>query len=83
MLDHFDDDDLAEDYRRLLRKGSVIRGLEPREHEPWRRGIRAKARADRLRIRTGSMRRAAWAALEDFALTDEELAEELRRVLGH
>lgn len=39
------------DYDELLRMGNVIRRVE--DPAEWRREIKAKARADRIRVRTG------------------------------
>jgi hypothetical protein len=71
----FDERDVAEDYRMLLRRGSVMRRLAPSEHGAWRRAIRAAARADELRVRTWSRDGApatVWATLPDWSLTDDE-----------
>jgi hypothetical protein len=64
VFELFDDDDLAEDYRMLLREGYVKRALISTEHDAWRRELRRKARADRLRIRTFSGSDAVCAALD-------------------
>lgn len=79
----FEEADIAEDYRRLLRRGSVMRRLAPTQHTAWRKAIRATARADEHRIRTWSRpgRPAeVWAVLRDWSLTAEE-REKLRRRL--
>jgi hypothetical protein len=71
----FDDRDIGDDYRMLLRRGSVMRRLALSEHGAWRKAIRARARADELRIRTWSRAGApatVWATLPDWSLTREE-----------
>ena len=83
MYETFDDADLADDYRRLLRRGSVMRRLAPGQHPAWRRAIRASAAADRHRIRTwsrGGRPAEVWAVLPDWSLTSEE-QQRLRRRL--
>lgn len=75
MYEHFDEDDIGQDYLLLLRRGSVMRRLALKEHAAWRRAIRAKARADELTIRTWSRDGApatVWATLPDWSLTREE-----------
>ena len=84
MYDGFDDDDIGEDYRMLLRRGSVMRRLAPKEHDAWRQAIRARARADELRIRTwsrGGAPATVWATLPDWSLTEDE-RERLQRRLS-
>jgi hypothetical protein len=45
--------DPAEDYRELLEARSIRRWIEdPSERSEWRAQIRARARSDRLRVRT-------------------------------
>jgi hypothetical protein len=71
----FDEDDVARDYLRLLRRGSVVRRLALSQHDGWRRAIRRRARADELRVRTWSrdeVPATVWAVLEDWSLTREE-----------
>jgi hypothetical protein len=75
MYETFDDADIAEDYRRLLRRGSVMRRLAPSQHSAWRRAIRAAAGADEHRIRTWSRSgrpAEVWAVLRDWTLTRDE-----------
>jgi len=75
VYERLDHDDVAADYLLLLRRGSVMRRLALKEHGAWRQAIRAKARADELRIRTWSRDGApatVWATLPDWSLTREE-----------
>ena len=84
VYERFDEADVNEDYRLLLRRGSVMRRLALAEHEAWRRAIRSKARADELRIRTwsrGGRPATVWATLPDWSLTGDE-RERLRRRLA-
>jgi hypothetical protein len=84
MYERFDDTDLTEDYLLLLRRGSVMRRLATAEHGSWQKAIRAKARADEIRIRTWSrdgQPATVWAVLPDWSLTRDE-QEELRRKLA-
>jgi hypothetical protein len=84
MYERFDDDDLAQDYLLLLRRGSVMRRLAPTQHRGWRQAIRAKAHSDELRIRTWSrddQPATVWAVLPDWSLTRDE-HEELQRKLA-
>jgi hypothetical protein len=84
VYDGFDEDDVAEDYRMLLRRGSVMRRLASKEHDAWRKAIRVRARADELRIRTwsrGGAPATVWATLPDWSLTDDE-RERLQRRLS-
>jgi len=77
------DDEVAWDYLQLLRRGSVTRKLAVAQHPLWRRGIRAKARGDELRVRTWSREQhpaTVWAVLSDWSLNPEERAELQRRV---
>jgi hypothetical protein len=83
MYERFDDDDLAQDYLLLLRRGSVLRRLVLSQHRGWRQAIRAKAHSDELRIRTWSrdgQPATVWAVLPDWSLTRDERAELLRRI---
>jgi hypothetical protein len=83
MYERFDDDDLAQDYLLLLRRGSVMRRLAPAQHRGWRQAIRAKAHADELRVRTWSrdgQPATVWAVLPDWSLTRAEREELMRRV---
>ena len=83
MYDRFEDEDVAADYLQLLRRGSVMRRLAPSAHEGWRRAVRAKARADDLRIRTWSrvsVPAEVWAVLPDWSLTREERAKLAERL---
>ena len=84
MYQGFDASDVAEDYRQLLRRGSVMRRLTLAQHTAWRRAIRAAARADEHRVRTWSRAgqpAEVWAVLRDWSLTREE-QERLQRRLG-
>jgi hypothetical protein len=75
MYRGFDETDVGDDYRTLLRRGSVMRRLALSEHGAWRQAIRRRARADELRIRTWSRAGApatVWATLPDWSLTREE-----------
>jgi hypothetical protein len=83
MYERFDEGELTADYLQLLRRGSVMRRLAPDEHAAWRRAIRAKARADELRIRTwsrGGRPATVWAVLPDWSLTHEERGALVRRL---
>jgi hypothetical protein len=83
VYERFDDADVHADYLQLLRRGSVMRRLAPAQHAAWRKAIRAKVRADDLRIRTWSRETRpaeVWAVLPDWSLTRDErerLAERL------
>ena len=84
MYETFDDGDISDDYRRLLRRGSVMRRLAVAQHPAWRRAIRAAAAADEHRIRTWSRTgrpAEVWAVLPDWSLTSDE-QERLQRRLG-
>jgi hypothetical protein len=84
VYETFDDGDIADDYRRLLRRGSVMRRLAPARHSAWRKAIRAAAAADRHRIRTwsrGGPPAEVWATLPDWTLTRDE-QERLHRRLS-
>src|SRR5262249_38512631 len=75
VYDRFDDADVADDYRQLLRRGSVMRRLAPAQHPAWRRAIRSTARTDELRIRTwsrGGRPATVWAVLPGWTLTRAE-----------
>jgi hypothetical protein len=65
------------DYLTLLGEGSVIRDTD--DTDGWRKAIRGRARADRLRVRTGVARQMpsrAYAVLIDSPPpTDEEMRE--------
>jgi hypothetical protein len=79
----FDDTDIGEDYRMLLRRGSVMRRLALSEHGAWRKAIRRRARADELRIRTWSRAGApatVWATLPDWSLTQDERRRLAQRI---
>ena len=83
MYQAFDDADVAEDYRQLLRRGSVMRRLALAQHTAWRHAIRAAARADEHRVRTWSrdgQPAQVWAVLRDWSLTREERQVLQRRV---
>ena len=83
MYRHFDDEDIAQDYLMLLRRGSVMRRLELTQHEGWRRALRRKAHTDELRIRTWSREGApatVWAVLPDWTLTADEREKLARRI---
>ena len=74
MYGQFDEQDIAQDYLQLLQRGSVVRRLAYSEHGAWRSAIRAKARADELRIRTWSRNEqpaTVWAVLGNWSLTPE------------
>ena len=75
MYERFDDSDVGDDYLALLRRGSVMRRLAVKEHQAWRRAIRARARTDELEVRTWSREGSpatVWAVLPDWSLTREE-----------
>src|SRR4051794_21420343 len=58
---------VAEDYAQLLRKGPIMKELPLAQHGPWRAAMRACARQDKLRVRTGSGGyRTVWAGLVDW-----------------
>ena len=81
MYGGFDEGDIGDDYRMLLRRGSVMRRLVATEHGAWRQAIRARAHADELRIRTwsrGGAPATVWATLPDWSLTADE-RERLRQ----
>jgi len=83
LYERFDDADLNEDYRLLLRRGSVMRRLAAGEHRSWRQAMRFKAHADELRIRTWSrdgQPATVWAVLRDWSLTHKEREQVLRRL---
>ncbi len=83
MYERFDEADIAEDYRMLLRRGSVMRRLAPAQHIAWRKAIRAAVAADELRVRTWSRESRpaeVWAVLRNWSLTDDERAELVRRL---
>ena len=83
VYSHFDADDLAEDYRQLLRRASVTRRLALGQHAAWEREIRAKAAADELKIRTWSRDGApatVWAVLPDWQPTYDEQVSFNRRI---
>jgi hypothetical protein len=83
LYEAFDDADVAQDYRMLLRRGSVMRRLAPAQHAAWRRAIRAAARADEHRIRTwsrGGRPAEVWAVLRDWSLTHDERSRLARRL---
>ena len=83
MYAGFDDSDIADDYRMLLRRGSVMRRLTPGEHGAWRKAIRSRAHADELRIRTWSREgkpATVWATLPDWSLTADERARLAQRI---
>lgn len=64
-----------DDYGTLLARGDVVRGLaDVGDPDAWRSGLRRRARADRLRIRSGTGERAVWALLLDGD-TDHRRAE--------
>lgn len=55
MFDEFSAQDVASDYVELLRCGFVFRLLAADKHDAWRSAMRAKARADLLRVKTRSV----------------------------
>jgi hypothetical protein len=74
MYQQFDEQDIAQDYLHLLRRGSVVRRLSVGEHGAWRHAMRTKARADELTVRTWSRDdrpATVWAVLQDWTLTPE------------
>ncbi|HUY71375.1 MAG TPA: hypothetical protein VMV08_03980 [Gaiellaceae bacterium] len=84
MYQGFDAADVAEDYRQLLRRGSVMRRLALTQHTAWRQAIRVAGRADEHRVRTWSRAgqpSEVWAVLRDWSLTREE-QERLQQRLG-
>ena len=77
MYQQFDEQDVAQDYLQLLRRGSVVRRLTVSEHGAWRSAIRTKARADELKVRTWSRDErpaTVLAVLQDWTLTPEARA---------
>jgi hypothetical protein len=83
VYDRFDAGDVGDDYRMLLRRGSVMRRLALSEHAAWRQAIRTRARADELRIRTwsrGGAPATVWATLPDWSLTRDERARLAQRL---
>jgi hypothetical protein len=72
MFDDFNEGDIADDYRKLLRNGYVIRDLAADRHDDWRAAVRAKARADKLRLTTNSYRPPGLAPLVRASLNDRE-----------
>ena len=86
MYKRFDEQDVAQDYLHLLRRGSVVRRLVLEEHGAWRRAIRVKARTDELKVRTWSRDErpaTVWAVLPDWTLTPEGLELLARRLAWH
>jgi hypothetical protein len=78
VADGFDDNLIGRDYQHLLRRGSIMRRLATKQHESWRAAIRAKARADELRVDTWAREGApatVYATLPDWSLTLEERAQ--------
>ena len=80
MPEDVDEQLIGRDYQHLLRRGSVMRPLALKQHAAWREAIRAKARADELRIRTwsrggGGAAAIVYAVLPDWSLTFEERAK--------
>jgi hypothetical protein len=69
---------VRDDYVVLLRKGSVTRALRQPYHAEWRRQIKVKCRADKLRVQTWSVGGHVGAGLRDRPMTFEELAEGMR-----
>jgi hypothetical protein len=72
----------GEDYTRLLRIGAVSRTV--RNHmqaKPWRQLMRAKAKSDALRIRTGQVYPWVWAELPDYELPEEAKLELMRQAM--
>lgn len=65
---------IDDDYQRLLKNGYLAREITPQEQDLWRTQIRQRARADRLRLRTGATTRPSgvWAALLDWEPTAGE-----------
>jgi hypothetical protein len=56
--------DRRDDYGRLLARGDVVHDIEDVEDiEAWRSEIKRQARADRIKVRTGTNDRIAWAIL--------------------
>lgn len=49
------------DYGEVLANGHVVRWLD--DKDAWRAGIRAQARADRIKVRTGAGDHGVWALL--------------------
>jgi hypothetical protein len=83
LYERFDDADVTEDYRLLLRRGSVMRRLAAGEHRGWRQAMRTRAHADELRIRTWSrdgQPATVWAVLPDWSLTHDEREGLLQRL---
>ena len=72
------------DYDELLREGHVVRRVD--DAVAWREAIRAQARADRIKVRTGlssSDAGVAWAYLkhlDDKELTDQEVGSASQHV---
>jgi hypothetical protein len=72
------------DYDELLRMGHVSRRVDDRD--AWRKEIKTKARADRIRVRTGLSARdasVAWAFLkhlDDRTAGDDELHDAARHL---
>jgi hypothetical protein len=67
-----------DDYGRLLAAGKVARPIEQVDDaDAWRAEIRRNARADRIRVRTGSTGRKLWAVLAR-PVAEAELADEER-----
>ncbi len=83
MYESFAQDDVAEDYRLLLRRGSVMRRLAAAQHASWRKAMRRAAAVDRHRIRTWSRSgrpAEVWAVLPDWSLTADERQRLQRRL---
>lgn len=75
---------LGSDYDELLRMGHVVRRVD--DPAAWRKAIKAKARADRIRVRTGLSATdpdVAWAYLkhlDERAVEDDQLDATVRHV---
>ena len=82
MFEDFSERVLADHYLALVRDGCVFRGLAADDHERWRAGIRAKARADRLRVRTNTYpdESIVGASLVDWEYSLDDLLSVIRRI---
>ena len=77
-------DDLTQDYQRLIAEGGIVRDCADESAvDAWRAGMRERAKADRLTIRTGTadqMPMRAWAALPETPAPQSD--DEVRRLLN-
>lgn len=74
--------DRRDDYGQLLARGAVVHALDKVDDaEAWRSAIRRRARADRIKLRTGRNADLVWAMLARTRTLDELLAARRYREL--